>query len=143
MNREPIYAALFARLSNAYAWNTASRVLKHWDDVPHIQQPAMFLAQVNETPQTMTRQPTRWTLNCRIYIYVNSQTAAGKAPSTILNDALDAVTTAMKPDYPVQEVLTLGGLVEWARIEGTIETDEGVLGDQAVALIPVSMLVPN
>ena len=32
---------------------------------------------------------------------------------------------------------TLGGLVAHAWIDGVIETDEGVLGDQAVAIIPV------
>jgi hypothetical protein len=38
--------------------------------------------------------------------------------------------------------LTLGGLVNYCRIEGDIETDEGLLGEQAVAIIPVSILVP-
>jgi len=36
--------------------------------------------------------------------------------------------------------LGLANLVRHARIEGRIETDEGVLGDQAVAVIPVEIL---
>jgi hypothetical protein len=139
MNREPIYAALFARLQAAYPWATASRVLQHWSDVSPIQQPALFQAQVNEVAQTITRQHTKWTMHVRLYVYANSQTPGGKLPSTTLNAILDAVTTALKPDYAGQETLTLGGLVEWARIDGMIETDEGVLGDQTVAIIPVTL----
>ena len=35
---------------------------------------------------------------------------------------------------------TLGGLVHDCRIAGDIETDEGRLGDQAVAIIPIEMM---
>ena len=140
MNREAIYSALFARLQSAFPWNTSSRVLLHWSEVPPVQQPAIFLAQVNETAQTITRQHTKWMLNVRVFIYANSQTPNGKAPATVMNAIIDAVVAAMAPPVPGLEVQNLGGLVDWARIEGTIETDEGLLGDQAVAIIPIAIL---
>lgn len=143
MNREAIYSALFARLQNAYEWATASRILEHWSDVPSIQQPAMFLTQVNEQAITQTRQPTRWMLSAKVYLYAHSQTQNGVPPSIILNNLLDAITNAMKPENAVKEVQDLGGLVEYARIEGVIETDEGLLGEQAVAIIPISILTAN
>ena len=143
MNREPIYAALFTRLSNAYAWNTASRVLKHWSDMPPIEQPAMFMTQVGERAEVDTRFPTRWYLDVKIYLYANSQTQVNEIPATILNNMIDAVFTAMKPDYAAVNTQTLGGLVEYARIEGELTTDEGFIGEQAVAIIPIRILTAD
>jgi hypothetical protein len=143
MNREAIYSALFARLQNAYAWNTASRRLLHWSDVTALQQPAMFLAQAGEQPQTISHQPSKWKLNVKVWVYANCQTAAGPAASSVLNPLLDAVQAAIAPNGSGLETQTLGGLVEWVRIEGNIETDEGLLGDQAVAVIPVTLLTAS
>ena len=140
MSREAIYSALFARLQAAYAWNLSGRVLLHWSDVDALQQPAMFQTQSTEVVQRITRQPAKLMMNVKVYIYAHSQTAAGRAPSSVLNDLIDAIWNAMKPDAAHLETQTLGGLVEWARIEGAIETDEGLLGDQAVAIVPIAIL---
>jgi hypothetical protein len=143
MNREPIYAALFSLLQSAYAWNTASRVLSHWSDVDRVQQPAMFMTQVGEQAIVSTREPTKWLLNVRVFIYAHSQTFDGDIPGQILNTLLDAITTKMKPAVAAIDTQTLGGLVHYARIEGNIETDEGYLGEQALAIIPITMLVAD
>lgn len=139
MNREKIYAALYTVLQGAYPWVTSSRVLLHWSDVAPSQQPAMFMTQVGETAVVETHQPTVYMLNVRVYIYARGQTQDGEHPSKVLNQLLDAVTDAMRPSRAA-EVLTLGGLVHYARIEGAIETDEGFLGEQAVAIVPITML---
>jgi hypothetical protein len=143
MNREPIYAALFTRLANAYAWTTASRVLEHWSDMPPARQPAMFMTQVGERAQVDTRLPTRWFLDVKVYLYATSQTQVNEVPATILNNMIDAITNAMKPDYAAVNTQTLGGLVEYARIEGDLTTDEGFLGEQAVAIIPIRILTAD
>jgi len=143
MVRETIYAALFARLQAAYAWNTASRRLLHWGDVAPAQQPAMFLTQVSEQPQTVSHQPTKWKLNVKVWLYANAETDAGQTASSVLNPLLDAIQAAVAPNFSGLETQTLGGLVEWVRVEGNIETDEGLLGDQAVAVIPLTILVPT
>lgn len=143
MNREPIYAALFAKLQGAYAWKTASRNLKHWSDVRPPMQPAMFMTQVSEEAVTQTRQKTRWFMDVKVYVYTHQATQSGDIPAQSLNTMLDAITAALQPDSVVQEVQTLGGLVEYARIEGGIETDEGFLGDQAVAIIPIRILTAD
>lgn len=139
MNREAIYSSLFDLLSNAYSWATASRVLLHWSDCDRLQQPAMFMVQAGEQAIVQTRQPTVYQMNVQVYIYAHSQTLDGENPSQILNKLLDAVTAAMKPSRAA-EVQTLGGLVQYARIEGAIETDEGFLGEQAVAIVPITIL---
>lgn len=138
MNREAIYAALFARLSAIPGLVTTSRKLRHWTDVPPPEQPALFQAQGNQTAQPQTGLPPKWLLSADVYIYV--RTTGADAPGPVINPILDAVTDALAPDNPVRNTCTLGGLVEWARIEGAIETDEGTLGDQAVAIIPINIL---
>lgn len=138
MNREAIYAALFAKLAAIPGLVTMSRKLKHWADVQPIEQPALYLAQKTETAQPQTGLPPKWLLSVDVYVYV--RTTGADAPGPVINPILDAVAAALEPDNPIRNTCTLGGLVEWARIEGTIETDEGTLGDQAVAIVPINIL---
>ena len=137
MNREPIYAALFAKLAAVPGIVTASRKLKHWSDVAAIEQPALFMAQGTETAVRAVGLLTRWTLDVRVYVYVN--TSGAIAPATALNPILDAIETIMNPALAGSRQ-SLGNLVHDARIEGAVETDEGSLGDQAVAIIPVRII---
>jgi hypothetical protein len=84
--------------------------------------------------------PPRRQLSVELYLYA----ASGDphiAPSSLLNPLLDAVETALAPD-PGSDTQTLGGLAEHCWIGGRIETDEGALGDQAVAILPVEILLP-
>jgi hypothetical protein len=135
--REPIYAALYALLSGVANFNSTSRIVKHWDDVPQGQQPALFMAQGQQIANTQRGQPTKWTLQVKIYVY--ARTDGEQVPSTVINPILDAIEAALQGNA-AENTQTLGGLVDYARIEGTIETDEGTLGSQAVAIIPISIL---
>lgn len=137
MNREAIYSALFALASGAPGLATSSRKLKHWNDVQPGEMPALFQAQGAEIAAVQTRQPTRWTLQPKLYVYV--RTAGATSPGEVLNPILDHLTTQLGNPFPGQ-AQTLGGLVEFARIEGAIETSEGTLGDIEVAIIPISIL---
>lgn len=139
MTREPVYAALFSLLSNIAPFVTTSRKLMHWDDVSIGAQPALFMAQRGETAQITRGQPTRWLLEVDIYIYV--KTAGATAPAQLINPLLDAITAALAPSVSPDYTQTLGGLAHHCWIEGRIETDEGTLGDQAVAIIPIRILI--
>jgi hypothetical protein len=136
--REPIFAALFAKLTASAGYATSSRKLKHWSDVPRDQQPALFLAQGRQSVKTVRGQPSVWTLSAEVYVYVN--TSGFSNPGSALNPLMDAIEAALAGNQG-ENTQTLGGLVDWCRIEGSIETDEGTLGDQAVAIIPISILV--
>jgi hypothetical protein len=138
MNREAIYSALFALISTAAGFATASRKLRHWDDVPLAEQPALFQVQRSEEVRIQTGQPAKLLMRLDLYIY-NAATDPGASPAIGLNALLDAVTHALAPQ-PGQDNQTLGGLVNYCRISGTIQTDEGVLGPQAVAIVPVELL---
>ena len=141
IEREPLYAALFAKLSALPGFVTTSRTLKHWADVSASDQPALFQAQKNETPAQSTGSPAEWKLRLDLYLYAHSNDTG--APSQIMNPLLDAVCKLFEPENPITNRCTLGGLVHYARIAGTIETDEGALGDQAVCIVPVEICVTD
>ena len=141
MIREPIYAALFAKLAGCAVFATSSRRLKHWDDVPMSEQPALFQAQKREQPTGNTPGiPQVWVQTVDVYIYANTRGDKSISPGAVLNPLLDAIEKALAPD-PISNKQTLGGLVQHVWIDGAIETDEGVLGDQTVACIPITIKV--
>ena len=139
--REPIYAALFELIESAAAFVTAERRLRHWSDLAPAEQPALFQSQKSETAAVKRLgAPTVWTLGVELYLYVHSSDPY-QPPATMLNPLIDAVEAALSPAATtgVQD-LGLPAMVQHAYIAGKIETDEGVLGDQAVAIIPVEIL---
>ena len=141
ISREPIYAALFGVLETAADFAVVDRRLRHWSDVSPAEQPALFVAQKTESAATKALgAPTVWTLAVDLYLYVHSSDPY-LAPATVLNPLLDAVEAALAPSATtgVQD-LGLPAQIQHAYINGKIETDEGVLGDQAVAIVPVEIL---
>ena len=139
MNREPVYAALFALVQNAAPFVTASRRLRHWSDVAAAEQPALFAIQKSETAEERRPLPVKWRARVDLYLYAQAPDEL-TPPATVMNPLLDAVEAALAPD-PASHVQSLGGLVQHCWIAGRIETDEGVLGGQAVAIVPIEILV--
>ena len=141
ISREPIYAALFGLLETAADFAVVDRRLRHWSDVSPPEQPALFMAQKTELASVKTLgAPTVWTLAVDLYLYVHSSDPH-LAPATVLNPLLDAVEAALAPSATTGlQDLGLPAMVQHAYINGKIETDEGVLGDQAVAIVPVEIL---
>jgi hypothetical protein len=137
-SREAIYAALFAKVSQAANFETVSRRLQHWTDVSASAQPALFQAQIDETSQTVPGLDTVFVLRVDLYVYANTQGDSSLSPSTILNPLIDAVLATLAFD-PISNKQNLGGLVEYCVVDGRIVTDEGVLGNQGVCIIPIVM----
>ena len=142
LNRETFYGELYNRLKalEGTAFAKVSRRLAHWNDVPAEQQPYLGIAQVSESGDYAAGRTEQWHLRLVLYVYVNEPDPNG-APSILLNAALDAVNSVFAPDNINVNACTFGGLVHYARIDGATETDEGTLGSQAVARVPVEMLV--
>lgn len=147
LGRETIYGALFARLQTlapAPAGNgavvTLSRRLKHWADTPPLMQPAIFQVQKREMPSQAPGRPPAWTLTVDLYLYVHAGADPTASPATALNAVLDQIDALLSPDVSGRQ--TLGGVVTHAWIDRAgIETDEGALGAQAVAIVPVTLEV--
>lgn len=142
IDRELIYSSLFRIVSDAANFATKSRRLRHWSDVAPAEQPALFMSEkggVGSKASTAYNAPTKWVLSADIYIYAHSS-APYISPAEILNPLVDAVERALAPD-PITGLQTLGlnGMVLATWLSGKVDTDEGVLGDQALAIIPIEI----
>jgi len=143
MSREAIYAALFAKVSAIPGIKTSSRRMRHFSDVPGQEQPALFQEQ---SPETVTRPgkdlPRKLYLNAHLWIYAKTDDHT-ISPAPMLNALIDAVEDALdEGSDPMTGNQTLWGLVSHCVISGKIETDDGWLDSQAIARIPIEMLVP-
>jgi hypothetical protein len=135
--RELVYAALYARLLTIPGIVTTSRKLMHWADVTEF--PAMFQAQKSETVSKTKGVDTKLEMMVDVYVYVKVED--GQPSSPALNDMLDKVAAAIAPIPGSDNKQTLGGLVEDCVLRGQILTDEGTLGELAVAIIPIQIQV--
>lgn len=141
VEREAIYSALWTLASGAARFASASRRLRHWSDVSPAEQPALFMSEKGGTGvRKALGAPIVWTLRADFYIYAH-QPDPRLSPASILNPLIDALETALAPSLAMGiQNLGLPGVVQWAYIAGKVETDEGVLGDQAVAIVPVEIV---
>lgn len=139
--REQIYSALFAVLAGLPGVTTSSRRLKNIQDLPPEAFPAVYQLQDKQSPKYQGSVPTRTVLRASWLLYANSSDMT-VAPSTALNNLVDAACAALAPT-PIQQKNTLGGLVEYAAISGDIEIFEGVLGDRAIAIVPIEIILPG
>jgi hypothetical protein len=138
MDRELIYSTLYSLFGRLPGVQTSSRKLLHWADVTEF--PAFFQAQKTEVATKLGRGvPTKWMLLVDLYVYVRVE--PGKPSSPALNKMLDAVVNAIAAPQKIDNKQTLGGIVEDCWIDGQIITDEGTLGELAVAIIPVHIEV--
>jgi hypothetical protein len=139
--RELIYSTLWTLAATAGGFASANRRLRHWTDLGPAEQPALFMSEKGGVAQIKALgAPTVWTLYADFYVYVHSDDPYA-APAMLLNPLLDALEAALAPS-PTTGVQNLGlpQMVQHAYIAGKIETDEGVLGDQAIAIVPVEIL---
>ena len=139
--RESIYGALWALGAGAARFASASRRLRHWTDVAPTEQPALFMSEKGgHATVKALGAPIVWALYVDFFIYVQSSDPY-LAPAVLLNPLLDAIEAALAPS-PATRVQNLGlpAMVQHAYIAGKVETDEGVLGDQAIAIVPVEIL---
>jgi hypothetical protein len=141
LNREQIYSALFDKVKTIPGFVTAGRKLKHYADLSASEQPAIFQAQTGEVVHKEVNKPYWFDFNVELYVYVNTSADPDEVPATQLNNLVDAIVDKLAPNWTGFQ--TLDGLVFNVVIDGTIETDKGVLGDQAYAIIPVKITAVN
>jgi hypothetical protein len=142
-SRKQIFAALFALVSGNAAFVTKSRTVKNWSEVGPADQPALFQVEGKQDGQVHPAAGTKWTFHAELVLYAHqANTVDGADVVDLLNELVDTVLTAIAPG-PAFDQQTLGGLVTDCRVEGTIDTSEGRLGSQAVAIIPVVIIATN
>lgn len=138
ISREPIMAALFAKLQTVQGFATSSRRLLALEDIQNADLPALYLTQRTEKVETKPpgMNPVS-VFTCDVHLYITTGADRTVAPDTILNPLVDAIAAVLAPDNVVTNRQTLGGLVQHCWIEGLIEYFEGVLGPVGVVIIPI------
>ena len=150
MTRESIYAAVFAfwsglTVGGSPAFKTATRSAKVWENVAAEDQPALLQLQRSESVTKPRGLPAKWTLSLDLYLYVHTNQINDPATtaSQLLNPLMDAIESALTIDDLSNDACTLGGLVSHCYIDGAVQTFEGNLGDEAVMIVPVTIVVPT
>lgn len=149
--REQVYAAAFAKAQTLLATNGGpfafmSRRLEFVEEVPTENFPNLFQFQTDQEPLLHSLSgPVGWWLDLEWYIGCEQPDTA--LPSTpILNPLVDAVCDLLTVDPTEPTTLTFEAAGEeyncamW--ITGTIQVWEGLLGNRAVAIIPIRIQVP-
>jgi hypothetical protein len=110
-------------------------------------QPAIFIAStMEETKQGMRGVPGKTVMEASLIVYCQgpgideTPGAETSLAETTLNALLENIDAALAPD--VNGVQTLGGIVQHCWVEGQVFKDPGILGNQAMAIVPVRILVP-
>ena len=141
-SREQVYTALLAFLeadaSLSTLLKTFTRRLKHWADVPPESQPALYMQHSGEIAQIVRGQPTRIVLELNMWIYVFTD---GDPTGPIINPILDALGNSLEPKNDGDHTQTLNGLVHHCWIEGATQIFEGDLDTEAVAIVPIKILI--
>ena len=144
MNRESIQAALFELLQGSAggmaSLKLASRRLKTPQEVGPGNCPALFQIYKGETVSWTGAQMLKRLMHLDLVLYVHSGDKSFPT-SSLLNPMIDAIESLFGADDP-GSTETLGGLAARVSINGRIETDEGLLGEYAYAIVPVEILIP-
>jgi hypothetical protein len=143
ITREAVFQALFARMQTVPGMTTYSRRMTLPGMVPPLAQPMLMQWEQPEIARNQTGLPDKrvWEAWIVIVFTNTSQTIPG---ATIINPMIDALEAALAVDDFGRNVCSLGGLVHYARIEGSIlketgDTDTTGLGG---AVIPVKIMPP-
>lgn len=141
--REQVFRALFARMRTVPGIASYSRRFTLPAQVPPAEQPALMQWEQPEVARAQSGLPSKRTWEAWIVIvFTNPDTSVSGA--TIINPILDAIEIALAPDDLGRNLCSLGGLVHYARIEGTViketgDTDTTGLGG---AVVPIRIMPP-
>lgn len=154
-SREDIYQALFDKIKEAtfaqpilgkYSWMGSVR--KYVDPAQMTDQP--FLSQFEGFPESYeqggNRLPPIRVLGVRLFCWARVNSGDPLELGTqYVTWMLEAVERALAPEqvgYGTPGLQTLGGLVQWCRIEGAILKFPGDTDPQALVSIPIKILWP-
>jgi len=140
MRREIAYTALFDLLQTMNGVTTFGRVLPNYDDVSSSFQPALYLTLATQEARQTKGMPTIYALKAKLWMYAHRDTN-GEVPSIQINNFLDQLDAILAPNPTPDFTQTLSGKVLHCFIDGVIETFEGTLGNQEIAVVPITMQV--
>jgi hypothetical protein len=140
--REQIMTALCARIFAISDFKTTGRRAVLWSKVPFDKQPACFVENVKETTEHPNTMLAIRRMYAHVVFYVQVGSNAEAEPSSPINKLLEALEAALLPDDELRNTLTLGGLVQQCWIEGDTDIVQGGTDGQAMAVVPLQILIP-
>jgi hypothetical protein len=149
--RQQVFDTLFAYLKNCPSpagvpWKTFSQALAQWDNVPAADQPAMFLrrgAQIAE--QKHAFGVTKWVFKANVWVYFRTEnwSTQYRYPDQLTDQFLDGFEQLFQiQTQPAPFTLSnnnLLGIVKNVWIDGMLFSDPGLVDNQAVIVIPLSI----
>lgn len=149
MNREEVYAGMFAKiaaLKTSGDLAEASRRLMFVEELAPELFPAVYQNQMTERViHYGTGGPLVWEFCLEWYVYVRQpDTTQPSSPllNAVLDKALATLGNAADPTQP-GTFETPSGVICGCSVNGEIPMWEGILGDRAVARVPLRILVPT
>ena len=159
VDREAIFAAFFTRMQAGLSGvRYFTRVFPGWSQLSKMdKQPAAILTKGDERPVQRPNMPPKWELDAFLIVCATVANDPSVAPSTLLNqwtEQIDALFQRQPGEVPSPEAMfmpnpdmmyttTLGGLCTSVRINGTIDVEEGVVGEQSVLVVPIIFTAPG
>jgi hypothetical protein len=137
--RESIMQALFALVSGAAGFVTASRRLRLWGSLSPAEKPAIFQYERDDTYTNGKNYLPTVEMNVDLYIYTAPGIDSGVTPISLLNPLIDAIDAALRSGL-VNNRQTLGGLVSHVWIDGKVMKDPGDIDGDGIAVIPLKIL---
>ena len=138
--REQIMQALLVLCQALPGINAASRRNPGPERLTQVQTPAVFLLESGERYERrdVSLPPTR-ILRVTAIFYVDVGTAEALAPTTPLNNILDAFDAALVSDFGATGRFTLGGLVNSCVVTGEVEKAPGDITGKSLAAVPLEI----
>lgn len=156
--REQVFGALFALLDGVQwdvgtegqpdirTFKTKTRRIKLFSDVTDKEQPWIGQAEHGETFTKNTTLPYRRVFKAQWMVYHQDGKQPKSEPTVLNNLIIDALesATAPKPSDPgfLDDRNTLSGLVHHCYIDGEVFKDPGDIDNQALIVVPITLLVP-
>jgi hypothetical protein len=141
MNREDVYGGLFSLLNGLVGGVlvTATRKLRHIDDVDPSLMPACYQNQLDEEPFRDTFEGARATrVTLHWWIYVAQDPLEGDPSTPILNPVVDAVLATLPGPGQALQINNVTINIE----RGKIQFFEGLLETKAIAKIELFVIAP-
>lgn len=104
-----------------------------------INQPALFLMHESNEAHWADNSLEIDSVSLKAWVYAKS--GPTEIPDRRMNELVKEVAEALAPDDGETGQFTLGGLVSWCRIDGVTEFFPGDLSDQAMAIVPIKILL--
>jgi hypothetical protein len=137
--RETIYQAFYNKMTAGVpGLKTTKRRSLLFGDLPPEQQPALFIEEVGQNPESSQRGlKYKWELDVVLGLYVfNSDTDQVFPTMNPILDWIEATLPGDDPQSPGGNPQTLGGLVYWVRLTGDGKAYSGAKGGQGFAYLP-------